>query len=83
MSARTNTLAETPAVLHGHTRSDVHASTTLPETVGHDLHALGIPIFFVLTDLVQPEKPRKRSVRGFSFATNSVRHAAVALTFEI
>ena len=56
-----------------HARSDVHANTTtcniqcLLETVGHDLHALGFPIFFVPMNQVQPHQTRNRCVRVFCF----------------
>ena len=73
-----------------HARSDVHANTTtcniqcLLETVGHDLHALGFPIFFVLMDQAKPQKPKRRSVCVFFFfAINSLKRSAVAVTFEM
>ena len=62
-----------------HARSDVHANTTtcniqcLLETVGHDLHALGFPIFFVPMNQVQPHQTRKSCVRVFLFLRSTHR----------
>ena len=75
--------------IHGHTRSDIHANTTtcknqcLPETVGHELHALGIPIFLVLMDQAKPQKNQGRGVCAFFFAITSLKRSGVAVTCEM